>query len=455
MYRPNPKTYKLIILKHSLHSLFSGNFLIDKGYASSFVPALVKAFTGDVQPMGSERLEQLQNSAVAKTAMASSDGGTSKWVAVISIKQPILKFTDEYMGFLGSKFYMRLMDSLQSDPTCAGIVLDIDSGGGQVYGTGEFYDYITAYPKPVVTYTDGYLCSAAYYIGNAANYIVANKRADAIGSIGAYATFLDFTGLWEKLGAKSHTLYASLSTEKNFESREITNAANYEPYIKNVLDPIVATFHTDMKATRPGLNEAVFAGSTWSGPEALAMGLVDELGTLDTAILKVHELDNLQSNNQNSNNMSTPRANLQAVLGLGTTPLAETAEKGTYLNAGQLDSIETDLTTKDGTIATLTTEAATAATAQATAETNLAEANTTHTTTITAHEGAVDTILTAAGITPTGTLTEKIAALGAHQAVLNAKDGAKPTAVIVGAGNDAGGGSNIVSGFNLDEALNC
>jgi protease-4 len=36
---------------------------------------------------------------------------------------------------------------------CIGVVLDIDSGGGQVSGTPEFYDYIASFKKkPVVAY---------------------------------------------------------------------------------------------------------------------------------------------------------------------------------------------------------------------------------------------------------------------------------------------------------------
>jgi protease-4 len=73
------------------------------------------------------------------------------------------------------------MKSYAQDPNCIGVVLDIDSGGGQVSGTPEFYDYIASFKKPVVAYTDGLMCSAAYYIGSATSHIIANKRADAIG----------------------------------------------------------------------------------------------------------------------------------------------------------------------------------------------------------------------------------------------------------------------------------
>jgi protease-4 len=36
------------------------------------------------------------------------------------------------------------MKSYAQDPNCIGVVLDIDSGGGQVSGTPEFYDYIAS-----------------------------------------------------------------------------------------------------------------------------------------------------------------------------------------------------------------------------------------------------------------------------------------------------------------------
>jgi protease-4 len=59
------------------------------------------------------------------------------------------------------------------------------------------------------------MCSGAYYIAAATQKIIANKRADAIGSIGAYATIVDSNGIFEHFGAKVHTIYAKKSTEKN------------------------------------------------------------------------------------------------------------------------------------------------------------------------------------------------------------------------------------------------
>ena len=153
------------------------------------------------------------------------------------------------------------MRAYEKDAQCKGVVLDIDSGGGQVSGTPEFHDFIKEYSKPVVAYTDGYMCSAAYYIGSAADHIIANKRADKIGSIGTMISFLDLTGYYEKKGAKMITAYATKSTEKN-KSFEDLLSGKPETYIKNELDPITETFHSDMKAARTNLDEAVLTEAT-------------------------------------------------------------------------------------------------------------------------------------------------------------------------------------------------
>lgn len=422
-------------------SLFASPFYINAEYAQSLIPSLYQTLVlGKI----SEKSEvDKEKDSISLKMDSGRSGSTATSVVVIGIKQPIQKFSDYYN--LGSKSFMSIMANYANDPSVAGIVLDIDSGGGQVYGTGEFYDFIRAYSKPTVAYTDGYMCSAAYYLGNATQYIVANKRADHIGSIGAYATIVDFNGLWEKLGAKVHEMYATESTEKNSDFREVFKG-NYEPYIKNVLDPIVATFHADMKATRPGLKEAVFAGGTWTGTKSLEMGLVDELGTIQTAIAKVFELADKSSNQNLNTDMSKELVKVQAVLGL-TAPLASTAENGSYLNAEQLDALEKGFVELESTNATLKTDLDAAL-----ANTEVKEKLTASEGVVTSVVASIDTMLTSAGLDVTGTLTEKTAVLSAKVAEMGKADGAKSTNVKVAANNTTP--SNVIGGIDVSAGLN-
>ncbi len=429
-------------LRKNTDSLFASPFYINAEYAQSLIPSLYQTLVLGKITEKSEK--EKEKDSINLKMDSSRSGSTATSVVVIGIKQPIQKFSDYYN--LGSKSFMNIMANYANDPTVAGIVLDIDSGGGQVYGTGEFYDYIKTFPKPTVAYTDGYMCSAAYYIGNATQYIVANKRADHIGSIGAYATIVDFNGLWEKLGAKVHEMYATESTEKNSDFREVFKG-NYEPYIKNVLDPIVATFHTDMKSTRPGLNEKVFAGGTWTGANSLEMGLIDELGTIQTAISKVFELADKSSNQNLNTDMSKQLVKVQAVLGLDA-PLASTEEKGSYLNAEQLDALENELVELEATNTQLQTDLD-----AANANTDLNDQLTASKGTVTAIEASIDTMLTSAGLDVTGTLTEKTAALSAKVTEMGKNDGAKPTNVKVDVDNSVIA-KNVVGGEDISAAMN-
>ncbi|MBQ0907473.1 S49 family peptidase [Flavobacterium sp. F-328] len=432
-------------MENDLQSIFASPFYINKEYAQSLLPVLYSAFVLGKTP---SKTETEKETLALSQRMASTEGGSgvsAKTVLILSIKTPIQKFSS--WEYLGTKSFMSILDRYKNDPNIAGVVLNIDSGGGQVYGTGEFYDYLTAYPLPVVSYTDGYMCSAAYYIGNAAKWIVANKRADAIGSIGAYTTIVDFTGIWEKYGAKVHEFYATKSTGKNADYREVVNNSNYEPYIKNVLDPIVTTFHQDMKATRPGLNEAVFDGSTWGGVKALEMGLIDELGDLQTAIDKVFSLSNLKDKNEQLNNtnnkiMSKTLLKLQATLGL-TAALAST-DKGTYFNEEQLDLIENKIESLEASESDLKTQLAAAkenpelATAQGT---------------IASLETSVDAILVEAGVTATGTIDEKLTALTEKVTEMASKDGGSHTNVKID-NKPEFEKTNEVGGIDVSAALN-
>ena len=352
---------------NNLHSLLNRAWYIEQQYAEAQLPILFNILNGNTQMEEQPETEfvTMLSPQAAEGSGVSSDKGS---VAIISIKSPIYKY-NQYCGPAGTKSMMREMDSLKNNSDVVGIVLDIDSGGGQVSGTPEFYDYIKNYNKPVVAYTDGLMCSAAYYIGSATNHIVANQRADAIGSIGAYSQFLDLKGYYEKQGAKLHTIYASKSTDKNKAYNDALEG-NYETYIKEELDPIVNDFIDDIKSVRGSINEQVFNGATYNASKSLELNLIDEIGTIQTAIDKVYSLSN--TNNQNPNNMSKERTNLQGALALDG-PLASTDDNGSYLNEEQLDTVETALANNAQALQDAIDDKQAAIDAQTSAEDNLSQ----------------------------------------------------------------------------------
>lgn len=434
---------------NNLHSLINGRWFIDEAYGRSLLPSLHSILRGNTNSVKKEDRKPdafilMRGASPQNAASFDNNQNAQDYILVIDMKDPIYKYSQE-CGPQGTKSKMRTMESYKSDSFCKGIVLDIDSGGGQVSGTPEFYDYVSNYGKPVVAYTDGYMCSAAYYIGAASSFIVANKRAEHIGSIGTMIHFIDMTGFYEKEGAKVITEYATKSKDKNRDFEDLISG-NPEGYIKNQLDPITENFIADIKAVRSSISEEVFSGKTYNASDSLSKGLIDEIGTLQTAIDKVFELS--KTSNQNSNNMSTQRANVQAVLGLDA-PLASTEENGSYLNQEQLDQLESRLETLGSENSALQTQL-TEAKANPELKTKLTAAE----TSLTGIEATVETMLSDAGLTATGTLKEKLTALSAHVVELGNKDGDKPTNVKIDKSGSQSLNSNIVGGVDVSAALN-
>ncbi|CAA0150265.1 Protease-4 [Tenacibaculum maritimum] len=431
-------------MNDTLHSLFSGAFYINEMYGMSCVPTLYKSLIND--PFTEKTKEQLIEN-ISSNATSQSEKSDKK-VIVLKFKQPVLKY--DYGYWLGTQSYIQILEYYKNNPNVAGVVFDTDSGGGQVYGTGEFYDYILSYPKPTAVYTNGYLCSGAYYFAAPTDYIVANPRADAIGSIGAYSTIIDSTGIWEHFGGKVHVMYGTKSTGKNSEYREVVDNSNYKPYIKNNLDPIIETFHTDMKTARPQLKEEVFDGSTWTGKNSLTLGLIDETGTLQTAIDKVFELsksekykNNTQLNNSKNNPMSKLNVPLiEAVIGASFSE-GET-ENGIILTDEQALAIENRLSENNTAIANAETEATTSSERI----TELEAANTTVTT-------AIQNALATAEVEGAATMNneEGITALSNLVAEYGAEDGAEATNNLKNNGVTEDN-PNVISGIDVSAAMN-
>lgn len=288
------------------------------------------------------------------------------YVMVNPIKTAIYKY-DQACGPTGTKTHQKVIQDYLNDPNCIGIVLDVDSGGGQVSGTAEFYDFIKSATKPIVTYTDGVLASAAYYIASATNKIIANPRADLIGSIGTMISFVDLTGYYEKQGAKVITEYSTKSTGKNKSWRELI-AGKPENYIQTQLDPLTDTFINDVKSGRANVNEDVFDGSTYRVEQALEMGLIDEIGQIEDVIQSLFQNNNQIVNNSKSNMKMSNHAKVMAAIGVAT--LAITDDKGSYFNEEQLQSMEDALAANENQIETLTGNLQTAKDALATAQAN-------------------------------------------------------------------------------------
>lgn len=210
-------------------------------------------------------------------------------IAVIDINGPIMKYDN--CGDAGSKTFEDLVKQADANPNIIGIIFPIASGGGEVAGTQSLAQVIKNVSKPTVTIAEDIMASAAYWIGSSTDFIFANTGTAQIGSIGTMASFKDMRPMWEAQGIKFHEIYASASTSKNSDYTEAL-LGNYDPIIKNILNPLNQEFMNAVKANRGDkLNaDMTLKGQMYTANDALKYGLIDAIGNLQDAVVKINEL---------------------------------------------------------------------------------------------------------------------------------------------------------------------
>lgn len=222
-------------------------------------------------------------------------------VLVIPIGGTIMK--EDFCGEPGTDTLSCWLKCALDSPNIVGVVLKINSGGGSVEGTGEFSDLIKSSSKPIVAYTDGIMASAAYWIGCSAKEIFASHKTVEIGSIGTAINFYDNRKAMEDCGYKQIYINADSSPDKN---QDYYNALDGDDTgIKvNILNPTNDIFMNSVKDNRAGklklttklvegdgktLNEPL-TGKMYLAEKAIAIGLIDKIGSLQDAVDRVLKL---------------------------------------------------------------------------------------------------------------------------------------------------------------------
>lgn len=177
----------------------------------------------------------------------------------------------------------KLRDALQRQDV-AGILLIIESVGGQLGGTMELADEIaaTAKQKPVWAFAEDVCTSAAYWVGCQAEKVYANAMAH-VGGIGIYTTILDSSGAAEKAGIKVHVIKAGEYKAAGTPGTKITDKqlGEWQGQINQLNEHFVAAVARGRKVPLDRARQ-LSDGREYIGSKAKAMGLIDGVQSLDT-----------------------------------------------------------------------------------------------------------------------------------------------------------------------------
>lgn len=218
-------------------------------------------------------------------------------VAVLPIDGVIAKrmnLFSKISGGVSTELVGRDFQAAIADRSVEAIVLAIDSPGGTVDGTPELAQLIheARGPKPILACTDGMMCSAAYWIGSAADQVFISSEVAMVGSIGVVAKHLDVSKAEEKQGIKTTEITAGKYKRAASQYGPLTEEGKAQ--IQEAIDHVYAVFVEDVAKQRgcdvAQVLSSMADGRVFHGSQAINAGLVDGVSTLAATITKAREL---------------------------------------------------------------------------------------------------------------------------------------------------------------------
>lgn len=181
---------------------------------------------------------------------------------------------------IGSVPVSRLLARVREDDGTAGVVLRVDSPGGDAVASDLLYRAVelTAQEKPVVVSMGEVAASGGYYLAAAAHAIWI-EPGSLTGSIGVVGGKVNLEGLYRRLGIGRDAV------EMGDRAGLFSEARGFTPDERRAVgDEMQALYDVFLKRVAAGRGldvdavERVAGGRVWSGRTALDVGLVDGLG---------------------------------------------------------------------------------------------------------------------------------------------------------------------------------
>jgi protease-4 len=187
---------------------------------------------------------------------------------------------------LTSYGFNKLVRAIRDDSSIKGVVLRIDSGGGEVGASDEMWRELNllSRKKPLIISMSDVAASGGYFMAMTGDPIVAYPQTET-GSIGVVFGKPDLHGLYDKLGVTKDGVQRGKHADIDSDYTALT--PEEQQMLRDGIDESYRDFVGKVAAARHrsfGDIEPLAQGRVWLGSQAKSNGLVDELGGFDTAI---------------------------------------------------------------------------------------------------------------------------------------------------------------------------
>lgn len=193
---------------------------------------------------------------------------------------------DDRTQVSGDRF-AAMISEVRNDESVKAVVFRVNSPGGSVLASEKIKNEIDLLKdkKPVVASYGNYAASGGYWISNSCDYIFSNAST-LTGSIGVFSMIPDFSKTLKDIAHVNVTTVSSNSHGDMYTGTRPLSESE-KAYMQASVEKIYDKFTATVAAGR-GMDvdsvDAIAQGRVWSGCDALGIGLVDSIGTLEDAV---------------------------------------------------------------------------------------------------------------------------------------------------------------------------
>jgi len=232
---------------------------------------------------------------LAQMRMLDGHRGADSKVAIIVAAGEILNGSQP-PGTIGGESTARLLRRARDNDNVKAVVLRVDSPGGSAFASEQIRNEIEALQeagKPVVASMSSVAASGGYWISMAADRIFA-RETTITGSIGIFGMFPTIQRSLDSIGITSDGVGTTRWSGEFRIDREMSDDARHlfqsviEHGYNEFINHVAAHRQLDVEEV-----DAIAQGQVWTGSDALAYGLIDEIGDLEDAVSAAADLAGL------------------------------------------------------------------------------------------------------------------------------------------------------------------
>jgi protease-4 len=236
---------------------------------------------------------------------------------------------------IGGDSFARELRKLRLDRSVKAVVMRVNSPGGSVMASDVILREVLALKeakKPVVVSMGNVAASGGYWISTYADHIFA-EPATITGSIGVFGMFPNARKLANNYGITFGSVQvAKIGSPSLIRPMTAEEQARAQALVDYVYDQFLVKVSESRKKEKAAVHE-IAQGRVWTGQKALELGLVDEIGGLDAAIIHAAKLANIE-NDYRTDSPEPPKAPMERIMdAFGKSEKRKLAKAGPFGSA--------------------------------------------------------------------------------------------------------------------------